>query len=98
MMIMFSKLFWAGTLERAIKTFCQVVLTYFGATAVGLLHADWPGALDLGAGAAVLSVLTSMATATTVVSTSPLSAANAPVGTVGNPVIIPPQGGKSGTL
>jgi hypothetical protein len=81
---MFKKLFWAGTFERAVKTFCQTLLAYFGANAVGLLHADWLGALDVAGGATVLSVLTSLVTATTVVATSPLSAAS---------VVVPPQAG-----
>ncbi|NUP83916.1 MAG: Holin [Nonomuraea sp.] len=47
-------------LERAIKTFAQAVLATLGAGALNVLHADWGNALALGAGAAVLSVLTSL--------------------------------------
>jgi hypothetical protein len=46
--------------ERAIKTFAQAVLATFGAGALNVLHADWGNALALGAGASVLSVLTSL--------------------------------------
>jgi hypothetical protein len=70
---MFTKSFWAGAAERAGKTFAQTVLAFFGANAVGLIHADWFGALDLGAGAAVLSVLTSLVTVTQVTATAPAS-------------------------
>lgn len=86
---MFKKLFWAGTFERAVKTFCQTLLAYFGADAVGLLHANWMGALDVAGGAVVLSVLTSLVTATTVVATSPLSAPPVPYSSPA----IPPQAG-----
>lgn len=48
--------------ERAVKNFAQAVLATF---AVGDLfnafHADWGNALGVGMGAAVLSVLTSIA-------------------------------------
>lgn len=67
-----TKAFWWGVLERAGKTLAQTMLAYLGADAVGLLHADWLGALDVGVGAAVLSVLTALATVTTVTATSPL--------------------------
>ncbi|HET6915318.1 MAG TPA: holin [Acidimicrobiales bacterium] len=49
--------------ERAVRTFFQTLAAYFGAGALDLLHADWTHALDLSAGAAVLSIVTSMAAA-----------------------------------
>lgn len=68
---MWTIAFWKGAAERAIKTFAQSVLATLGIGATGLLHADWLGAVDVGAMAAVLSVLTSLVTMTTVVATSP---------------------------
>lgn len=52
--------FVSDSLERATKSFAQGVLATFGAGALDVLHADWGNALSLGAGAAVLSVLTSL--------------------------------------
>ena len=46
--------------ERAVKTFAQTLLAYFGASALDILHADWGNALSVSAGAVVLSVLTSL--------------------------------------
>lgn len=86
---MFKKLFWVGVFERAVKTFCQSALAYLGANAIGLLHADWLGVLDVAGLATVLSVLTSLVTATTVVATSPLSAPPVPYSSP----VIPPQAG-----
>jgi len=46
--------------ERAIKTFAQTLLAYFGASALDVLHANWGNALSVAAGATVLSVLSSL--------------------------------------
>jgi len=73
---MFTKAFWAGALERALKTFAQSLVAALS-VGTGLLHVDWTTALDVAAGATVLSVLTSLATVTTVVATTPPSAAPA---------------------
>jgi hypothetical protein len=66
--------FWKGAAERAVKTFAQSVLATLGVGATGLVHADWLGAFDVGGMAAVLSVLTSLVTVTTVVATTPAKA------------------------
>lgn len=68
---MWTVLFWKGAGERALKTFAQSVLATLTATSTGILAAPWLVAFDLGGMAAVLSVLTSMVTLTTVVATSP---------------------------
>lgn len=68
---MWTVLFWRGVTERALKTFAQSVLATLTATSTGILAAPWLVAFDLGGMAAVLSVLTSLVTVTTVVSTSP---------------------------
>lgn len=52
--------FWLDAAERAIKTFAQTLLAYFGADAFDVLQANWGNALPIAAGAVVLSVLTSL--------------------------------------
>jgi hypothetical protein len=53
--------FWSQTGERAVKTFCQVLAATLLADQVGVLEADWASAASLAAGAALLSLLTSIA-------------------------------------
>lgn len=57
---MFTVPFWKAAAERAIKTFAQTLVVLLGASAVDILAVDWPQALSLAAGAAVVSVLTSI--------------------------------------
>lgn len=52
--------FWQAALIRAIKTFAQVVLAVVGTDAVGITDVDWVAAAEVGALAAVLSLLTSV--------------------------------------
>ncbi|NMX02803.1 holin [Mobiluncus mulieris] len=54
--------FWAGTAERAIKTFAQAALALIGTSAVAINTIDWTMVLASAATAALLSVLTSIAT------------------------------------
>jgi len=58
---MFTYRFWQLASERAVKTFAQSLLAIFSATGVGLLTVPWMAALSTAGMAAVLSVLTSMA-------------------------------------
>jgi hypothetical protein len=53
--------FWKGLGERALKTFCQALIAAIGTGAVGLLDVDWRSALSVSAMAALVSVLTSLA-------------------------------------
>lgn len=46
--------------ERAVKTFAQTLLAYFGADAFNVLEANWGNGLSVAAGAVALSVLTSL--------------------------------------
>lgn len=55
-----SRDFTIDTVERAVKTFAQALLAYFGAGALNVLSADWGEALSVGGGAAVISLLTSL--------------------------------------
>ena len=56
-----SSQFVQDAVERAVKTFAQAVLAFFGAGALDIVSADWGEALSLGVGGAVLSLLTSVA-------------------------------------
>jgi hypothetical protein len=58
---MFTYQFWQLAIERAVKTFAQSLLAIFSATGVGLLTVPWTASLSTAGIAAVLSVLTSIA-------------------------------------
>lgn len=47
--------------ERAVKTFAQALLALLGADTTGIVHAAWTTALSVAGMAAVLSLLTSLA-------------------------------------
>lgn len=47
--------------ERAVKTAAQTALTVLGAEQLNVLHVDWETVAGLTGGAALLSVLTSLA-------------------------------------
>lgn len=49
-------------LIRAIRTFCQALVAEIGTGAIGLLALDWPQMLSIAGTAAILSMLTSVAT------------------------------------
>ena len=52
--------FWRYAGERAIKTFAQAAIAALGAGSVGLFSIDYAGLISVSAGAALLSVLTSI--------------------------------------
>ena len=52
--------FWSYAGERAIKTFAQAAIASLGAGSVGLFGIDYAGLISVSAGAALLSVLTSI--------------------------------------
>jgi peptidoglycan hydrolase-like protein with peptidoglycan-binding domain len=60
-----SLAFWNDTLTRAFNTFLQVALAAVGTGAVGITDIDYIGILNLAAGGAIVSVLTSFVRATT---------------------------------
>lgn len=60
-MTIFSKPFIIAAAERALKTGCQVAATTILANATGLLDADWVAIGSVSGLAAVVSVLTSIA-------------------------------------
>ena len=58
---MTTSVFWTATLERAIKTAAQVAAALIGTGAVGITSLDWAQIGSVAATAAVVSVLTSLA-------------------------------------
>ncbi|MEI8229152.1 MAG: holin [Planctomycetota bacterium] len=62
-MLYLSTRFWRDALERAVKTFAEATIATFGATKLDVLNTDWVGVLSIGAGAVVLSLLASVASA-----------------------------------
>jgi hypothetical protein len=62
---MYSTNFLVAVAERAIKTFAQTLLATIGADAAGVFTASTLDAVTVAAGAALISVLTSFASAST---------------------------------
>ena len=60
---MWTVTFWKAVAERALKTFAQAAGALLLAAGTGLLDADWVGVVSGSGMAALLSVLTSIATA-----------------------------------
>jgi hypothetical protein len=55
--------FWRATLERAGKTFCQSLVVTVGAGWADVMSVGWKQALTVSAGAALLSLATSVGSA-----------------------------------
>lgn len=53
--------FWAAALERAVKTAAQTAVALIGTGAVGITSLDWVQIGSIAATAAVVSILTSLA-------------------------------------
>lgn len=56
------KTFIKDALLRALRTFCQTLVALIGADQVSIVDLDWVGMLSVAATAAVVSILTSIAT------------------------------------
>lgn len=59
----FTREFWVGAAERALKTVAQSVVAVLGVGAAGILSVDWVQTLSVAAAAGLASVLTSIADA-----------------------------------
>lgn len=53
--------FWKAAAERAVKTFAQAEAALLVADGTGILNTDWTSSLSASAMAAVISLLTSVA-------------------------------------
>lgn len=62
-MVVWTSAFWKAAAERALKTFAQTLIVLIGAEQVNVMALDWPQLLTVAGSAAVMSVLTSMASA-----------------------------------
>ena len=60
---MHTKAFWHATAERAVKTLAQTAAALIGAGVVNIVDVDWKQVVGVSATAALLSVLTSVASA-----------------------------------
>ena len=64
MRILATKLFWADTIERGVKTIAQTMMALLTASGVlGLFSVNWGGMLSVVGLAGLVSVLTSIASA-----------------------------------
>ena len=61
--MIWTKQFWFGTLERAIKTVAQSLVAVLGVAGTGLLTVDWVAALSVAGTAGLASLLTSIGSA-----------------------------------
>lgn len=59
---MFTSAFWKATAERAVRTFAQGTIGAISADQLGVLDVDWGQAASVGGLAAVLAILTAVAT------------------------------------
>lgn len=59
---MLTVAFWRATSERAVRTAAQTLVAALGLDTLGVLQANWSDGLSLAGGAAVLAVLTALAT------------------------------------
>ena len=60
-MILLDKHFWMDALERMVKTVCEVALALIGTGMVGIMDVDWLNLLSVCVMAALVSVLSSVA-------------------------------------
>jgi hypothetical protein len=61
--MIWTKAFWQGAAERAIKTAAQTLVALLAVSTTGLIGVDWAGAGSVVALAAILSVVTSIGNA-----------------------------------
>ena len=61
--MLWTKQFWLGAAERAIKTIAQSLVAVLGVAGTGLLTVDWVAALSVAGAAGLASLLTSIGSA-----------------------------------
>lgn len=61
---MWTRTFWRQAAERAAKSAAQALLGMWALDEFNVLHAHWDTGFGIAAGAAVLSILTSIVSAT----------------------------------
>ncbi|MBI0297652.1 holin [Streptomyces sp. PRKS01-29] len=59
---MITAAFWKATAERVVRTFAQAELALLSGDGLGVLDVDWGQTLSVGGLAAVLALLTAIAT------------------------------------
>ena len=57
-----TKSFWKSAGIRALRTFCQSLVTLIGTDAINIICIDWLTILGIAATTALMSILTSIAT------------------------------------
>ena len=60
-MMLLDKHFWLDAVERMVKTVCEVALALIGTGMVGIMDVDWLNLLSVCVMAALVSVLSSIA-------------------------------------
>lgn len=60
-MVLLDKHFWMDAVERMVKTVCEVALALIGTGMVGIMDVDWLNLLSVCVMAALVSILTSVA-------------------------------------
>lgn len=60
-MMLLDKHFWMDAVERMVKTVCEVALALIGTGMVGIMDVDWLNLLSVCVMAALVSVLSSVA-------------------------------------
>lgn len=61
--MIWTKQFWLGAAERAIKTVAQSLVAVLGVAGTGLLTVDWVAVLSVAGAAGLASLLTSIGSA-----------------------------------
>jgi len=56
-----QRTFWVGVIERAVRTVAGVLLTTWGMTTLDVRTVDWATSLSIAAGAALVSLVLSVA-------------------------------------
>lgn len=80
-MVLLDKHFWMDAAERMVKTVCEVALALIGTGMVGIMDVDWLNLLSVCVMAALVSLLSSIASSvkTDTVSGASLVSNRAPV-------------------